>query len=194
MWVWWRLPVKKILSHLQSKSCSPTSCPPWTILIALWSKYKGRMFAIKFDDAGASSAVFNTKTFPAEIAPINGSKASPEWNQSPLYKLSHSLTIDSKFMLQLSVVKSVMNPKTKHKSKMQQTYGKIPRGEDENNTKRFRQHLCTWREKSPWHMNLKSQKQPPFNEFLSKFTKPQKDKRKCLTFWEAIHFLRLLRA
>lgn len=45
--------------------------------MALLSKYLETLFARNFEDAGASSEGFRTTAFPADIAPINGSKDSP---------------------------------------------------------------------------------------------------------------------
>ena len=41
------------------------------------SKYFGIVFVKKAEDEGASSEGFSTIAFPAEIAPISGSKESP---------------------------------------------------------------------------------------------------------------------
>jgi len=74
--VWKIIPVKKILSHFCCSSCSQTFGPPWITLMALESKYWGMILARKEEQTGACSEGFMTTTFPADIAPINGSNDS----------------------------------------------------------------------------------------------------------------------
>ena len=51
--------------------------PPSMTLTALLSKYRGIFLAKKEEHAGAISEGFRTAAFPAAMAPISGSKASP---------------------------------------------------------------------------------------------------------------------
>jgi len=50
--------------------------PPSMTLMVVLSKYRGMVFARNEEVAGAISEGFMTTTFPAAIAPINGSNAS----------------------------------------------------------------------------------------------------------------------
>lgn len=51
--------------------------PPSMTSTALLSKYKGMFLAKKQEQAGANSEGFRTAAFPAAMAPISGSNASP---------------------------------------------------------------------------------------------------------------------
>lgn len=70
------LPVKNILSHFCSRSCSQTSIPPSMTLMAVGSKYLGMVLARNDEQVGASSEGFKITAFPADIAPINGSNVN----------------------------------------------------------------------------------------------------------------------
>lgn len=68
--------MKNILSQFCCRSCSQTSIPPSMTLMDLGSRYLGIASARKEEHAGDSSEGFKTTTFPADIAPINGSNVN----------------------------------------------------------------------------------------------------------------------
>lgn len=81
------IPVKNILSHLCSRSRSPTSGPPATTFTARSSKYSGRVSARNEEQDGTSSEGLRTTVFPAATAPMTGSSASAANRTEPTQQI-----------------------------------------------------------------------------------------------------------
>jgi len=72
------------------------------ILMAELSKYRGMVFARNEEVAGAISEGFMTTTFPAAIAPINGSNANSNNQQNKITRVSKMFPCITELQIRLA--------------------------------------------------------------------------------------------